>query len=114
MEDLFIFIMSFIIIFIIYLIMYFIKRKKGTLNKMKEFDILSSRFNLKRKNMDINKLGLIIILINSLIISITGTVCTMIDIEIIWQLLIAFAMLMSLIIISYTILGKILKRKEEK
>lgn len=114
MEDLFVFMTSFIIIFIIYLIIYIVKRKKKKLKEMKEFDILASRFNLRRKSMNENRLALIFVLINSLIISSVGTACTMIDLNVVWQLLIGFALLMALIIISYSIIGYILQKKEGK
>ena len=112
MEDLFVFMTSFFIIFIVYLIIYLIKRKKKTLKDMKEFDILASRFHLSRKNMNENRLALIFVLVNSLIISSVGTMCTMVETNVIWQLLIGFALLMALIIIIYTIIGYILKKKE--
>jgi len=114
MEDLFVFMASFIIIFIIYLIIYIFKRRKKELNKMKEFDILASRFNLKRKNMNTTRLGLIFVLVNSLIISLVGTFVTMIDVPLVWQLLMGFAGLMALIIIFYSLIGFILKKKEGK
>ncbi len=114
MEDLFVFMFSFIIIFIVYLIIYIVKRRNKTLKNMKEFGVLASRFNLSRKEMNFNKLGLIFALVNSLIISSVGTVCTMVDTNIIWQLLIGFALLMALIIITYSIIGFILKKKEGK
>ena len=114
MEDLFIFMITFVIVFIVYLIIYFVKRKQGKLDKMKEFDILATKFNLKRKNINVNRLGLVFVLVNSLIISITGTVCTSIDLGVIWQLLIAFVLLMALIILCYGFIGKILQKKERK
>lgn len=112
MEDLIVFMTSFFIIFVVYLVIYFIKRKKKTLKDMKEFDILASQFHLNRKSMNENRLALIFVLINSLIISSVGTMCTMVETNAIWQLLIGFALLMALIIISYTIIGYILKKKE--
>ena len=114
MEDLYVFMVSFTIIFIVNLIIYLIKRKKKTLKNMKEFDILASRFKLNRQKMNIKLLGLIFALVNSLIIAITGTICTMIDTNMTWQLIIGFAMLMTLIIISYSLIGFILKKKEGK
>ena len=114
MEDLFIFMITFVIVFIVYLIIYFVKRKQGKLDKMKEFDILATKFNLKRKNINVNRLGLVFVLVNSLIISITGTVCTSIDLGVIWQLLIAFVLLMALIILCYGFIGKILQKRERK
>ena len=114
MEDLFVFMVSFIIIFIVNIIIYIINRRKKKLNKMKELDILASRFNLSRKKLDANKLGLIFALVNSLIIALVGTFCTMIDVSMIYQLIIGFAALMALIIIFYSIIGFILKKKEGK
>ena len=108
MEDLFIFLVSFLIIFIVYLVIYFIKRKRHELKKMQEIRYLVARS--KRKDLNYNKLGLIVVLINSLIISSTGTACTMVDTSFIWQLLIGFGMLMALIVLFYGILGFILKK----
>ena len=114
MEDLFVFMCSFIIIFVVDLIIYIIRRKNKTLKNMKEFDVLASRFHLSRKNMNVNKLGLIFVLVNSLIISSAGTLCTMFDTNVVWQLLMGFGLLMALIIIVYIIIGIILKKKEGK
>ena len=114
MEDLYVFMVSFVIIFIVNIIIYIVKRKKKTLKKMKEFDVIASRFKLNRKNMNVNILGLVFALVNSFIIAFTGTICTMIDTSMTWQLIIGFAMLMALIIIFYSIIGFILKKKEGK
>ena len=114
MENLIVFTLSFVIIIIVYLIIYFIIRKKGVLIKSKEYELLTSKFNLSRTDLDTNKLSLIFALVNSLIISVTGTICTSIDIDYIWQLLIGFALLVALIILVYGIIGKILKIKEGK
>ena len=114
MEDLFIFMITFVIVFVVYLVLYVIRRKQGKLREMKELGILAARFDLRKSDMDYNKLGLLFALINSLIISITGTICTMNTFSLVWQLLIAFVVLMCLIILSYTIVGKVLRKKEEK
>ena len=74
MENLYLFLISFTFIFIIYLIVFLIKMKKRKLSKMKEFDLLKSKFKLKHINY--KKVGLILILINSFIISLTGTICS--------------------------------------
>lgn len=112
MENLYLFLISFTLIFIIYLIVYLIKMKKNKLSKMKEFDLLKSKFKLK--NIDYKKVGLILILINSFIISATGTICSMVDLNIAWQLCIGFFMLMMLIYSLYYILGSILVKQENK
>lgn len=112
MENLYLFLISFTLIFIIYLIVYLIKMKKNKLSKMKEFDLLKSKFKLK--HIDYKKIGLILILINSFIISATGTICSMVDLNIAWQLCIGFFMLMMLIYSLYYILGSILVKQENK
>ena len=114
MESLVVFVVAFIIIFAVNLIIYFYRRIRGNLSNMKEFDILASKFKLKRSNLNYKSLGFIMCLVNSLIISIAGTLCTMVDLNYIWQLLIGFALIMSFILISYGLIGKILKRREMK
>ncbi len=112
MEDLFIFMVSFVLIFIVYLVIYLIKRKKNEVKNMQEIRLLVGRYKLKGINY--NKLGLLVILINSFIISITGTLCTMIDTSLAWQLLMGFGMLFALIIICYGALGLFLKKGKNK
>lgn len=111
MENLMFFLIVFIIFFLIFLINFFIKKQKGTLKEAKEFNLLIYWFKLKRKDLDIEKLGLIFALVNSLIISLTATICTMVNDNYIWQLLIGFVMVMSLMYISYGIIGKIVLMK---
>jgi heme/copper-type cytochrome/quinol oxidase subunit 3 len=113
MENLMVFLLSFTFIFIIYLIIYLVKKHKGTLRFMKEFSLLTSKYKLNRNNLDYNKLGLLIIFLNTLIISVTGTLCTMVKMNYIWQLCIGFVLLMILIYVVYGILGKVLKNKEK-
>ena len=69
---------------------------------------------LKVRKKDQKKIGLIIVLINSIIISITGTLCTMIDMDKIWQLLYGFVLLTALIYVFYGILRNILESKERR
>ncbi len=114
MEDLFVFMFSFIIIFIANLIIYLINKRKNKLNEMKELGILATRFNLNPKKMNASALGIIFALVNSLIISLAGTFCTMLDTSLAYQLIAGFSLLMALIIIFYSIIGFILKKKEGK
>lgn len=113
MEDLMFFLISFVVIFGILLINYFIKKKKGNLESSKEFLLLKSKFKLTKKDIDVEKLGLIFALVNSLIISITGTFTTMLDVDYIWQIAIGFVMLMILIYLSYGAVGKILLKRRK-
>ncbi len=111
MDNLFVFLVSFIFIFIIYVFFYITKRKKGTLKNNKEFNFLINKFKLNKNKLNYNRLGLLFAFINSLIISVTGTVCTMVKMKLIWQLIIAFVMIMGLIYSIYGIIGQVLQRK---
>ncbi len=114
MEDLFVFLLSFIFIFLVYLVIYFIKLFKKSLGSIKEYDLLCAKFKIDRDKINYKGVNIVIYLINTFIISITGTVCTMFDLKYIWQMAIGFVMLMGLIIIFYTLLGKVLEKKYRK
>lgn len=114
MEDLIFFLVTFVVIFLVYLTNYFIKRKKEILDKSKELDLLIYWFKLKRKELNSERLMLVFTLINSLIISGTATVCTVFDISYVWQIAIGFVMVLSLMYVSYGIIGKTLKKKRGK
>lgn len=114
MQDLFVFVFSFSFIFIVYLIIYFIKLFKGELHKMKEYDLLCTKFEIRKGDINYKGTSLVIVLINTFIISFTGTVCSMFDVSYLWQMVIGFGLLMALIILFYTLLGKILEKKYKK
>lgn len=114
MEDLITFCIAFILIFTTYLIIYFIKMKKKNLAQMTEVILLKKFFDLKDVKLKYKLLCFFIILINSIIISIAGTICTMIKMNYIWQILIGFVILVSLIYLFYNLLGIILKKKYAK
>ena len=113
-EHLFIFVVSFTLIFLVMLVLYFIKRKKGELKTSNEMRILVARFKLDSKKINYNALGLFFVLINSLIVSVTGTIATANDMHYAWQLAVAFVLLMAFMISSYSLVGIYLKRKENK
>ena len=103
MENLYLFLILFIIFFIIFLVDYFIKRKKKKLKKFIGMELL------KVKKEDYNKIGIILSIINAFIISSTGVLCTMIEMDKIWQLLYGFVLLVALIYVFYGIMGNILE-----
>ena len=103
MENLYLFIILFIIFFIIFLVDYFFKRKKNKLKKFIGMELL------KVKKEDYNKIGIILSIINAFIISATGVLCTMINMDKIWQLLYGFVLLVALIYVFYGIMGNILE-----
>ena len=103
MENLYLFLILFVIFFIVFLIDYFIKRKKKKLKKFIGMELL------KAKKEDYSKLGIILAIVNAFIISSTGVLCTMIDMDKIWQLLYGFVLLVALIYVFYGIMGNILE-----
>ena len=114
MENLFVFMVAFTFIFITFLINYVVKRQRNGLAHSKEVELLINRFKISRNNLNYNALGLIFVLVNSLIIAVTGTICTMVKLHYIWQLVIGFVLLMFLIYAFYGVIGMYLKRKEVK
>ena len=115
MENLFIFLISFCAIFLIYFFTFYLYglKKKKIKNSM-QVELLLLRSGLKKKDINEKSIGIIISLIDSLIISTSGTVATGLNVNYVWQILIGFALLMGLIYSLYEILGRILKRKCKK
>ena len=114
MEDLMFFLISFVIIFGVLLTNYYLKKQKGNLGLSKEFTLLKSKFKLTKKDINEEKLGLVFVLVNALIISSTGTITTMLDVDYIWQMAIGFLILMIQIYLIYSLIGKIILRKRGK
>ena len=103
----------FIIIYLFYYIAVISKNKKlDKLMEGMEITYLKKRYNLKLKKANKKKLGGIIALTNSFIVSITILLVSMVKHHIL-KLMIAFIILVPLIIISYHIIGLYLKRSEK-
>ncbi len=93
------------------------KNKKGKSKKIKsigELDYLIIKFNLKEKKLNKDRVIFWIAIINSFIISFVSSVVMLLDIPIVFQLLIAFVLLFSLIYSLYELYGRHLKKLEEK
>lgn len=91
--------------------------KKGKTKKIKsigELDYLIAKFQLNYKAINMDKAIIWISLINSFIIALVSLIIMLLPIKIMWQMLIAFVLLFSLIYALYEIYGKILKRKQTK
>lgn len=121
--------LCFIIVFIFTFLLqfnFFIKptRKQREKEKLKgkkekvimEIEYLSSRFKIDKKDLLNSSVGTQICMINAFIMSSTATVVMMVPVIDVVRLLIAFALLIILIYISYELYGKKLenKFKEEK
>lgn len=108
MENLILFIIIFVIFFIGFLIDFLIKKKKKTLKKFIGVELV------KAHPKDYERIGILLIFINSFIISVSGTVCTMIDMDKVWQLLYGFVLLTALIYAFYGIIRNYLEFKYKK
>lgn len=115
MNSLLLFLITYISMFILYLIFFYIigLKKKSILNSM-QVEFLIKRFNLRKKDFNVKKIGIIICLLDPLIISITGTVITLPKWHYALELIIGFIILMILIYSFYEILGRIIIRKVDK
>ena len=92
------------------------KTKKGKKKKVKsisEIDYLINKFKLDDKKLNKENIIIWVSLINSFIISLVSSVIMLMPFKIMWQLLIAFALLFGLIYSLYEIYGRYLKNKEK-
>lgn len=87
--------------------------KKKKIKQLGELDYLVGKFKLDQKKLDKNRVIFWISIINSFIISFVSSIIMLIPLKLMWQMLIAFAMLFGLIYALYEIMGRSLKRKEE-
>lgn len=101
MENLILFIIVFVVFFIIFIIDYFIKKKNNQLRKFIGMELA----RVKKSNY--NVMGIILSFVNAFIISITGVLCTMVDMDKLWQIVYGFVLLTALIYIFYSIIGNI-------
>ena len=90
------------------------KGKKKKIKSISEIDYVSMKFKLDSKKLDMDKMIIVISLINAFIISIVSSVVMLMPFAIMWQLIVAFALLFGLIYALYEIYGRHLKHKEEK
>ncbi len=109
---------SFIIVFLITYLFYlfFVILRKNKVIKIKnstEALFLKKRFKLKLDKISDKKFANIIALTNAFIIGVTFCIIEFVD-NYILKIMFIFVTLMILILVLYTIIGKILKKKEGK
>lgn len=90
------------------------KGKKKKIKNIGELDYLIAKFKLDFKKINTDKAIIWISLINSFIISIVSFIIMIIPLKLMWQMLIAFALLFCLIYSLYEIYGRHLKRNQTK
>ena len=72
------------------------------------------KFKLNKKNLNMDRMIIMISLINAFIISVVSSIVMLMPFAIMWQLIVAFALLFGLIYALYEIYGRHLKKEEEK
>ncbi len=105
-----------VVFLIIFMIDYFVVLKphlkgKKKNKKIMEVDYLVLRFKLDRNKLIKRWIFLYFALFNACIISVVSTVVSFVPIDLIWQLLIGFALLFGLIYSLYEIFGRYLVKK---
>lgn len=110
MENLYFFLILYFVVFILYLFIFWFRKKQNKIDKIAGLNILKGKYNIKEK--DEEKLALICIILNTLIISLTSTLTSMLPFDYIWQIAFAFGMLMAFIYLGYGMLARILRKKE--
>ena len=89
------------------------KGKKKKIKNISEVDYLTAKFKLKENNLNLDSIIMVISLINAFIISLVSSIVMLLPFAIMWQLIIAFALLFGLIYSLYEIYGRHLKHKGE-
>lgn len=114
MESLIWFCLVFFIVYFVYFILVICRKKK--LQKVKqstEILFLQKRFKLNLEKINVKFLAHSIAIINAFIIAVTFVVVELFD-NIIIKLMVAFVVLIVLILIIYSLFGRLLKKKEGK
>ncbi len=104
----------FAIIFLVYIIFINRRRREYTEGKKQlEISYLVRRFDLDMRVTKYKTVKMLVALLNSFIISFTFTVVMNIE-KYVWKMLVGFVILFVLTYSLYEIVGKILKKKEER
>ena len=113
MDKLIWFVVVFLLIYLFYLFFVILRKKK--LSKFKsgvEVTILGKKYKVDVDKIGIKKIAHVVALTNALIIAITFVIIDFFN-NIIIKLMMSFVVLMVLIFISYSIIGRILRKKEK-
>ena len=111
MNSLLFFIGTYLVIILFYVIYLGLYRRKKEYNKMGEVEFLEYRYKVKKSKINEKKLTWICVNTNAFIISITGTICFLIPLKFILQMIIGFIILFILIFTLYTLIGILIIKK---
>lgn len=112
MEILSWFTFDFVLIFTLYYILFIRKAKRGV-KTPSEVQYLINLYKLDTKKFSYKKFLVFVGLVTSFDTSLVATIVTVVD-GIVWQILFGFIIVIPVMVISFTILGKYYKNKETK
>lgn len=104
-------IIAFIVFIINYLINYVYMKKNDALISNKALLFIQKKYKLKLNDKRINILSKMLIIINTIIISISIEIILRVNINYFLLLLIVFILFIVLMLLSYNLLGYVLKKK---
>ena len=106
------FMIIFFVIFVVnYFVNYILKNKHSNLIDNQALMFITKKYKLKLDDKKTKLLSKIIIIVNSLIISIPIELILRLNIKYLYSIIISFILFIFLILISYNLLGYILKKK---
>ena len=112
MNKLLIFSITFLTVYLIYLLTVVSKvDKNDNFKNSKQVSFFKNVYKLNIDKINLNTFAHILSLANSLIIAITVTIIELFD-KLMIKMMVGFVVLLPLILITYYIIGKIYKRKE--
>ncbi|MBE6138716.1 MAG: hypothetical protein E7173_03105 [Firmicutes bacterium] len=114
MNFIIVFIVSFLVVYLAYLITVISNKKK--LEKFKSSNpivILSKKYNLKINDSNVKELAHLVALGNAFIIASAITIVELVS-NFILKILVAFIVIVPLILIVYSLIGKHMVKKESK
>ena len=114
LETIFLFVFSFLLVMLLHILI--INRGRKTYKegkKITEIHYLVHKFNLDMRKVKYNNMKWVTTIVNSLIVSFTATVVSIIN-GIVWQILVGFVLLIALIIPTYEIIGRHYAKKGAK
>ena len=114
MKFLVIFLVSFIVVYLAYLLTVINNKKK--LEKFKTSNqvlLLVKKYNIKVTDSNVKMLAQLVALSNAFIIAISITLVELVN-NLILKVLVAFVTIIPLILISYSLIGKYMLKKESK
>ncbi len=113
MEYLVYFILGFILVYLFYLITVVLQKKKyDEFRNSNQLLYFINKYKLNKKNINMKKFINEISLLNSLVIATSFTISCIFD-SLILQLIVGFVAVITLIILVYSLYGKVLKRRDK-